>query len=168
MDSVRQITLTSASSDIGDVNHVEFGFGYHQEVLVAEKDNELLIMGRPEIDIIKSFDDQIEISIKKRARGVNSDAARRQAEEIQYSYHVKDSLIVFDPYFNLPEHIKWRDQELDIVISLPVGTKIYLDKSMRDLLHGAENLENMWSDEMVGKSWIMNEKGLSRTHEETE
>ncbi len=168
MDSVRQITITSASSDIGDVNHVEFGFGYHQEVLVAEKNNKLLIMGRPEIDIIKSFDDQIEISIKKRARGVNSDAARRQAEEIQYSYHVKDSLIVFDPYFDLPEHIKWRDQELDIVISLPVGTKIYLDESMRDLLHGAENLENMWSDEMVGKSWIMNEKGLSRTHEETE
>ncbi len=168
MDSVNQITLMSAGSDFDDMNHVNIGFGYHQDLLVAEKGNKLVLMGEPEIDIIKSFDDKIEIAVKKRARGVSDEAARRQAEEIQYSYHVRDSLIVFDPYFDLPEDVKWRDQELDIIISLPVGTVVFIDESMRDLLHGVENMENLWSDEMVGKTWIMSEEGLSRTDKETE
>jgi len=120
------------------------------------------------MDIIKSFGNEIEISLKKRARGVNSDAARRQADEIVYSYQVKDSVILMDSYFSLPPHIKWRDQELDIVLSLPVGTEIYLDESLRKLIHGVDNTENLWSDELLGKSWIMTDEGLSRTIEETE
>jgi phage shock protein PspC (stress-responsive transcriptional regulator) len=168
MDSVNQIYLMADEEDIGQIDHVELGFVYHQDILIAEKNRELIIMGRPDVDIIKSFGNEIEVSIKKRSRGVNDDAARRLAEEIEYSYHVKDSMLVLDPYFTLPEHIKWRDQEVDIVLSLPVGAEIYLDESLRDLLQNIENLDNLWSDEMVGQAWIMTEDGLTRTTEETE
>jgi len=168
MDSVNQIYLMSAIGDQYESEHLEFGFGYHQNILVAEQDKDLVIMGRPEVDIIKSFGDKVEVSLKKRARGVNNDAARRQAEEIDYYYELKDSVILLDPFFKLPPHVKWRDQELDIVISLPVGMRIFLDESLKDLLKGVDNNENLWSDEMVGKAWIMKEEGLSRTFKETE
>ncbi len=168
MDSVKQIYLMSSLTDLSDTDHVEFGFGYHQDILIVEKDKDLVLMGKPEVDIVKSFGTQIEISLKRRARGPSNDAARRQAEKIEYSYHVKDSLIVLDSYFELPPDIKWRDQEMDVVISIPVGTHIFLDESMKDLLHDVENMDNMWSDDMLGKSWVMNEEGLSRTIKETE
>jgi len=168
MDSVNQIYLMSSEVKFDERNQMEFGFGYHQNILVAEEGRDLIIMGQPELDIIKSFDDKIELSLKKRARGVNNDAARRQAEEIIYSYSVKDSILMMDQYFTLPPHVKWRDQELDLVLSLPVGTKIFLDESIKELIHGIDNDDNLWSDEMIGESWIMTEDGLSRPIKETE
>ncbi len=168
MDSVKQIYLRTALSDKYENDYLEIGFGYHQDILVAEKNKDLVIMGRPDVDIIKSFGTKVEISLKKRARGVNNDVARKQADEIIYSYHVKDSVIMLDAYFELPPHIKWRDQELDIVLSLPVGTRIFLDETMQDLLQGIDNTEGYWSDDMVDKSWIMTEEGLSLFIKETE
>ena len=167
MDSVYQIYLMSSIKDIGDVDHVEFGFGYHKDFLVAQRDRELVVMGRPRVDIVKGYD-ITEVALKKRARGVNSDAARRQAHDVEYNYLVKDSIIMLDPYFELPENVKWREQEVEVVISVPVGTRIYIDESMEDLLEGVENTDNLWSDELAGKSWIMTEEGLTRSYKDTE
>lgn len=168
MDSVKQIYLMSTLSNKNNDDYLAIGFGYHQDILVEKKNKDLVIMGRPDVDIIKSFETKVEISLKKRARGVNNDVARRQAEEIIYSYHVKDSILMLDGYFELPAHIKWRDQELDIILSLPVGTQIFLDETMRDLLQGVDNTDGLWSDEMLGKTWIMTDEGLTRFIEETE
>ena len=168
MDSVNQIHLTMAEEDFSSVDHIELGFIYHQDILITEKGKDLIVMGRPDLDIVKSFGEEIEIAIKKRSRGVNDDAARRLAEDIEYSYQVKDSSLILDPYFVLPEHIKWRDQEVDIILSIPVGMEIFLDKSLVDVLHNVENLDNLWYDEMVDQLWIMTDEGLTRAIEETE
>ena len=76
--------------------------------------------------------------------------------------------MVLQPYFVLPDDVKWREQELDVIIGLPLGAKIFLDESLDKLIHNVENNENLWSDEMLGEAWIMTEEGLSRTIEDTE
>jgi len=168
VDGTKQLYLAASISNMETFNHLEFGFGYHQDIFLVEENRKLVINGRPELEIIKSFGSETEISLKKRARGVNTESARKQAAEIIYSYEVKDTLIMLDSYFKLPPHIKWREQELDIVISLPVGTRIFLDESLKDILRDVDNRENLWVGEMVGKAWVMSEEGLTRAREETE
>lgn len=168
MESQSPIYIMGSIMEVGELDQVELNFGYHQDILLTERDKELIVLVRPEVDIVKSFGNKLEVSLRKRARGVNSDAARRQAEDVEYSYLVKDSIILLDSYFELPKNTKWRDQEVDVVISIPVGTLIYLDESLRDMLQGVESVEDLWENMMLGKSWIMTEEGLSLSNKETE
>ena len=94
--------------------------------------------------------------------------AERFAEQIQFGYTVRDSFLIIDPYFRLGEEEKWRDQELKLVLSLPVGYRIFLDESAREYLSGVSNQENLWSKQMVGHEWIMEENGLRRLSRDTD
>ncbi|MCD6346994.1 MAG: PspC domain-containing protein [Bacteroidales bacterium] len=145
---------------------LSINFGYRHEMRVAEEGRNLVLMGLPTLDIVKSNSDETEMLLRRESRGVNEMVARRHAKEIEYAYTIRDSFLVIDPYFRLGKDEKWRDQELKIVISLPVGYRIFLDESTRDYLKGVDNQENLWSEYMSGQEWIMEDEGLTRINKD--
>ena len=54
----------------------------------------------------------------------------------------------------------YRGQELRLTLYLPVGTEIFLDPSIENLIFDIENVHNIWDGNMVGHTWRMSEKGL--------
>lgn len=156
------------NSEYREPENLRMNFGYHQDLQIAEDGKKLIILGMPVIDIVKSTKDFPELILNKESRGVNDDAARRYAEQIQYGYSLKDSFLIVDPYFRLGKEEKWRDQELEVVLNLPVGFRIFLDESSRDYLTGVRNQEDLWSEYMVGQEWIMEENGLRRLSKDTD
>ena len=157
-----------AQSEYQKSDFIEMDFGYHKELMIAEEGRNLIILGMPVVDIVKSYSDKPELSIKKESRGVNDVAAERFANRIQFAYTVRDSFLIIDPYFRLGEEEKWRSQELELVLSLPIGYRIFLDESAQEYLSGVDNQENLWSKRMVGHEWIMEEKGLKRLSNDTD
>ncbi|MCK5820441.1 MAG: PspC domain-containing protein [Bacteroidales bacterium] len=149
-------------SDYQDADFVNLDFGYHRELRIAEDNRDLIILGMPVVDIVKSSNEQPELRIRKESRGVNDVAAERFAKRIQFGYTIRDSFLIIDPYFRLGEEEKWRSQELELVLSLPVGYRIFLDESAREYLSGVDNQDKIWSKRMVGQEWIMEENGLKR------
>ncbi len=157
-----------AKSDYNKPDYFKMDFGYHQEVRISEEKNKLIILGMPVVDIVKSNNDKPELILKKESRGVNDLAAERFANSIEFGYTIRDSFLIIDPYFRLGEEEKWRGQELDLVLKLPIGYRIFLDESTKEYLSRVSNQENLWSKRMIGEEWIMEENGLRRLSKETD
>jgi hypothetical protein len=48
-----------------------------------------------------------------------------------------------------------------MILKVPEGKSIYLNKNMTDIIDDIENTENMWDGDMIGKTWIMTANGLA-------
>lgn len=130
-------------------------------VKVYLNDDEEIVVGEPTLDIERSYTDQFEIKLKKKARGRTLGKAVENAESIEYKWIQNDSLIVFDEYFTLGDDIKWRNQRLHITVKVPEGKVVYLDDSMGRIIHDIDNVSNTWDFDMLDQKWMMKKDGLT-------
>jgi len=130
-------------------------------VKVIVQDDEKLVLGEPTLDIEKSHSGNFELILKKKSRGRTHGDAVENAEEIKYSWKQVDSLVIFDEYFTLPIGDKWRNQKLQIILKVPEGKAVFLDKSVDDIIHDIENVSDTWDGDMLGKKWVMQQEGLT-------
>ena len=130
-------------------------------VKVIVQDDEKLVLGEPTLDIERSQSGNFELILKRKSRGRTHGDAVENAEEIKYSWKQIDSLMIFDEYFTLPVGDKWRNQKLQIILKVPEGKAVYLDKSVDDIIHDIENVSNTWDGDMIGKKWVMKQDGLT-------
>ena len=130
-------------------------------VKIIVKDDKKLVLGEPTLDIEKSTSGNYEIIMRKTSRGRTHGDAVDNAEEIKYSWKQMDSLLIFNAYFTLPVGDKWRNQKLHIILKIPEGKLVYLDKSVDNIIHDIENVSNTWDGDMIGQKWVMKPDGLT-------
>lgn len=121
---------------------------------------EKLLRGETVLDIEKSNSDKIVLNLKTRASGKDMEDAIDNLEDVEYYFSNMENVIIFDRYFSIAKDGKWRNQNLKLGLRLPVGTKIFLDRSMSRLIYDIENINNFEDRDMLGKYWIMTEDGL--------
>ncbi len=113
------------------------------------------IYGKPQLTIGKANGDNFEMVIDRKSRGTTEASAIQSAMNLNYSYTLSDSVIKFNPYFNLKDGEKWRVQELQITLNVPVGKRIYIAKGLEGILSNDQEVCLCWPDEVIGKTWIM-------------
>jgi len=124
--------------------------------VVFRRNGEYSAMGQPELTISKSESDQFYLQILSQARGKNDSIAEARAEGLIYSFELTDSLLILDDHFFLGEN-KWRSQEMDIRLMVPVGRKIYLDDDLSTMLSYRNDFPRR---AMTGKIYVMTDDGL--------
>lgn len=134
---------------------------YLDNMKVISKEGARMLIGETTFDVEESLSKSFEIKIRRKSRGKNQDDALNNAKSIQYKWIQTDSLIRFHEYFTLPQDKKWRNQKLHITLKVPQGKVIYLDKSMRPIIHDIDNVNDTWDPDMLGRKWIMKEDGLT-------
>ncbi|NJK97170.1 MAG: hypothetical protein HC905_21690 [Bacteroidales bacterium] len=136
-------------------------FFAHSRLFFPVKDNNKdALAGVINIDVEKTSALTPEIEIIREARGEDRNEAMESAKVIKVNYTVKDSLITLDPFFRVINDQRWKFYHTKIIIRLPVGTKIFLDESTRELLDNVRNTNDYWDEHMVNKTWIMTGNGL--------
>lgn len=120
-----------------------------------------LNFNRPLVDVQKSLTDSFEVVVIKSAKGKNKKEALRRAEKISYSYFVKDSMLIFNPRFEMADNEKWRAQKVKIIVKVPIGKAVFLDKNVRPLIYDIDNVTNTYDGDMVNHTWVMRKEGLS-------
>jgi hypothetical protein len=65
------------------------------------------------------------IVIEKRADGSDYLAAKERAKAIDYSYIYDGSTLGLNAYFTTPIENNYRDQEVELIVYLPIGTILY-------------------------------------------
>lgn len=70
------------------------------------------------------------IQIEKEAKGETLFEAKQRAEKISYGYKVIGNQIVFDNYLLSDLKEKFRDQQIEITLFLPLGTLLKMDDSV--------------------------------------
>jgi len=139
----------------------EFDMDFGSDLQVADVNGQPQLVGHPRVDIEYTNAMEASIRIVKISRGQNMRIARENAEEIIYSHNQRDSILLLDRVFRIPESEKFTAQEVEVEILLPAGTSIFIDESMRHLLYMIDNTDDRWSRQMVGETWIMTPNGLS-------
>ncbi len=116
--------------------------------------------GLAELNIEPSLTDSFSLEIRKSARGENKKEAMNFATELSYSFTQNDSVIDFSNYYELKENSQWRAQKVKITVYVPKDKKIYLNRNMKSLIYDIDNIHNVYDMDMVGRTWIMTERGL--------
>jgi hypothetical protein len=157
-DSCQTLILKLGKDKYEDYAKMDFEI---DNVKVAVVDGEEVLLGHANLDIEKSANNEFTILVKKASRGKTREVAKQTSENIIYRYDLKDSTLVFDPYFILGKGEKYRGQKVDITIKVPEGKAVYLSDDMVKIIHDIENVSNTWDGDMVGKTWVMKPEGLT-------
>jgi len=136
-------------------------FNLHNKFWLDRRNDTVCLLIQPTVRIEYSQDSLAGIHIRKTARGSRYQDAQQYAEQIDYTINQLDSVLSIDPVYRLTRHNRYHAQEVEVTISLPAGTVVYLDPSLRKLLYAVENTEDTWSGDLVGQEWIMTPDGLA-------
>lgn len=82
------------------------------------------------VSVIKSQDNEYHAELVKFSRGSNANVAAGLAERISYPVSQKDSLLLMPDGFSIYRGTKFRNQQVMLVIHVPVGKKIRIDHSV--------------------------------------
>ncbi len=72
------------------------------------------------------------LQIEREAKGETLFEAKQRAEKIKYSYKVAGNHLLLDNYLLSDLKEKFRDQEIEITLFLPLGTLLKMDESVRN------------------------------------
>ncbi len=126
------------------------------------------VYGEVEIDIRNTEEEFYSLRIEKSSYGSNYNEALRYAENINYRFTRTDSLIVLDPYFKSEYEEKWRAQQVELTLYVPVGKSINFAKPVADYIDYVRISGKRYSPwRMAEKTWVMKENGLELMEKET-
>ncbi|HRG01009.1 MAG TPA: PspC domain-containing protein [Bacteroidia bacterium] len=149
----------SDDDEEGEKNYRRHSRG-DNDYMIGSNNGIKYLLGHAQLNVIKSQSGKIEIVIVKEAKGANKFSATERAKNISYVVSQTDSLIEFDNLFKVNNADKFRVQDLSIIVKLPVGKTIYLDKSLENMIYDIENVTNTYDGDMVNRRWTMTENGL--------
>lgn len=72
------------------------------------------------------------IQIEKEAKGSTLFEAKKRAEKIKYSFKVTGNQLLLNNYLLTNLKDKFRDQEIEVTLFLPLGTLLKMDQSMKN------------------------------------
>jgi len=78
--------------------------------------------------IVRSTNDSLgRVLVEKRAEGSGYDSAKSRAQAIDYEYTFDGSTLGLNAYLTTAIENKYRDQEVEVIVYLPIGTVLYAD-----------------------------------------
>lgn len=117
--------------------------------------------------IEKSNDGKSSLSTNFKSRGRTFEAALKNAQNIHYDFMHNGASLNFSPVLQIPKTANWRDQEVELILNIPVGTEVQIDHDFHRYLNGY----NYWTcDHEKGSkytAWVMTEAGIKCKHEKS-
>ena len=151
-----RIELGTSPESVENDSDVQF-----DDFTLIKSNGENVLAGNPSLRIESTTAPDFSVVISKEARGRNAAEVQNNLNLIQYEFTSKDSTLTLNRFFNIGNQAKWRKQEVQIILKVPVGKQVYLDNDLDQLHFDFDNVNNIWSKEMTGKTWMMTPEGLS-------
>ncbi|UKJ07699.1 PspC domain-containing protein [Solitalea lacus] len=102
-----------------------------------------------------------------KSKGKNFDNAIENSQNILYNYLQKDSTLTFNRHYELKNNGLWRVQEVELILQLPLNSKIIADQKMSSIMRDPyfyecedDNSHHDHEDESSTKTWIVTENGI--------
>jgi phage shock protein PspC (stress-responsive transcriptional regulator) len=133
----------------------ELNFG--NRVVVDDDDHPFRERDNVHVEIEKSENGKTIMVQTYESQGKTFPIALRNAQNINYKYIQKDSLITLSPRLQLKTKSRWRNQEVHIALRVPVGTHLMLNEKLNRYLqfnYYIDTNDNAYSE------WVMTENGL--------
>lgn len=132
-----------------------------EDFTIVKQNGENVLAGVPTLRIEATSAPDFSVVISKESRGKNAGEIQNNLNNIQYNFTQKDSTLVLNRFFILGDQAKWRRQEVLVTLKVPTGKQVHLGNDLDQLHFDFDNVNNIWSKEMVGKTWTMTPEGLT-------
>ncbi|WP_316816386.1 PspC domain-containing protein [Pedobacter nyackensis] len=107
----------------------------------------------------KSLDGKASLSTNFKSRGKTFEAALKNAQNIHYDFLQEGAALNFSPVLHIPKISNWRGQEVEVTLSVPVGTEVQISDAFSKHL----NSYGYWDCEdepgVDYTTWVMTETG---------
>ncbi|HRH68596.1 MAG TPA: PspC domain-containing protein [Flavobacteriales bacterium] len=113
-----------------------------------------------EVDVQRSPDTLFHVIAIRTARGANTKEAALRAEHITYPFQQHGDSLMLSNDFTFPSDDKFRAQDVDFTIQVPVGRSIHFTPGARMIIYDVDNVTNTLDSEMIDRTWTMTERGL--------
>lgn len=107
-----------------------FGIESDEDWPIYGINQDSIMLNTVRINVVKSKDSAYHIYKVKFSRGSNPEAARDVAQKINFDVSSRDSLVVLPKGFAISKDQKFRNQQVLVIIEVPVGKRIEMDRSL--------------------------------------
>jgi phage shock protein PspC (stress-responsive transcriptional regulator) len=117
-----------------------------------ETGDDTAILKSVSLNVVKSPNDSFRLEVMRSSNGRSVHEARGFARQINFSVTQVDSVVYIPDGFSLPREIPFRKQRVILNMYVPVGKKIRIDESLRNLRglrHGS--FDDQWDTERDGQ-----------------
>jgi phage shock protein PspC (stress-responsive transcriptional regulator) len=125
-----KLVLDVASSPIRYYGGDWFGFEGDDDWPIYGINQDTLMLNNVRVNLVKSKDSSYHIYKVRFSRGRNPEAARRLAEQIKFDIQQQDSVLMLPKGFAISKENKFRNQQVLVVVEIPVGKRIQVDRSI--------------------------------------
>jgi phage shock protein PspC (stress-responsive transcriptional regulator) len=108
----------------------------------------------------KSLDGKVSLSSNYKSRGKTFEVALKNAQNIHYDFKQEGTLLNFNPVLNIPKTANWRGQQVELTLSIPVGTEVQISNEFNRYLNGYGYWDCDREEGAQYTSWIMTETGV--------
>ncbi|WP_256001933.1 PspC domain-containing protein [Pedobacter deserti] len=109
---------------------------YKDRKILNDIDHEFESPRNVRIWIEKSDNDKASVTRNFKARGLDFETALINARNIHYDFSQTDSVVNLGHSIHLSKGSNWRGQEVELIVRLPVGTRLNLHKDFHRYLSG--------------------------------
>lgn len=128
--------------------------------MIIKSDADCVLIGRVELDIIRSNSDFFELIQVNSAYGNSGQLAVKNAKALQYNITQKENEIYLSDVYGLSKGTLFRGQKVKLLLKVPEGKSVYLGDETGKIIYDVKNVSNTLDEEMAGKTWTMTPKGL--------
>ena len=162
---VQPVTNTLQLGVMGTPGEWSYNWSFDNGDFDWEDDGFMLEDGRVrapwvEVDVQRSPDSLFHVIALRTARGANSKEAAVRAEHITYPYLQHGDSLLLSNDFTFPSADKFRVQDLDFTIQVPLGKSIHFTPGARMIIYDVDNVTNTLDSEMIDRTWTMTDRGL--------
>ncbi|MCF6241371.1 MAG: PspC domain-containing protein [Bacteroidales bacterium] len=126
--------------------------------VIVDFENNLDLTGKIYLHFIPVNRKNYELSMVKRAHGMNDHDALKYIKNLKYDWQQDDSLLFINRYFDIEGKKKIRDQEVSVDLKIPVGKVVYIGKGIDNI-----SAEIDWSED--NQFYRMTNDGLKALNE---
>lgn len=123
-----QLVITMQEDDVFSTSFTN-PEDYFWELLKQKGDQ--VYLGWPELDFQPSNSDEYKVVLYKTARGRTQTEAIERVKDITYSVKQEGNTLSLSPYFSFHRDMMYRIQRVKVVVYVPSGKSVYLDKSLK-------------------------------------
>ncbi|MEZ0485066.1 PspC domain-containing protein [Fibrella aquatica] len=124
-----------------------------------DTDNDNEFRSRPRIELLGYNGTEIKVELEAAARGRNREQAEANAREIQYLPVARDSTMTFDDTYNLPDDVRFRNQELQVRVYIPYGKPFRMTEEFGEFISNQFDRKEL--NDMATKLWQFTPEGLN-------
>ncbi|GAO42376.1 PspC domain-containing protein [Flavihumibacter petaseus] len=126
-----KLFFESVGSNIHYYSDGDF-FGWDEDVPFYGMNHDSLMLKTVRVNVVKSKDSLFHVYTVRFSRSNTNNKARELAQKITFPIVQRDSVIQMEKGFAITRTDKFRNQQVLVVVEVPIGKKIEIDRSVDD------------------------------------